>query len=463
MQELTPIVYLFLMMCCHVCTSIKHSDKHHEYTKGPLPIVYVYTVVPAVCQYGLPAYIVESLKQAVFSQEGDDSTIVLASNFGECAKIEETLAQIPKLVKVDTTAIRSKRTAEFANMSQTIFESDYAGELWMTSALRFFIMEDIMNEKGYTEMLHVEADNMLYGKITDILPALRSAYKGVAATPLTGSTNFLTASVFWISNIKYLVPFNDFLLDMGLNQKNTWKSYLYWLRFRGGCCKKGGLDPDANGNGVKPFAVNEMTMMGYYHDIEAKNLKLFPVVPLNKAYPKPGNAICDLQSFTAHGSRVSGPTGVGIWDANSWGQYIGGTSRKKGRDKGFVDSSHISGQSIKHARCVVRMECGPANHTYIRTPYVEQLVVAPVDENSIHNNNSSSSSSIVDRSSSSSSSSNRNSPFPSSPLHSFATGCYTKPFVRCGDSNSTGTPLWNLHVHSKHTANYRSSWCECPE
>ena len=41
------------------------------------------------------------------------------------------------------------------------------------------------------------------------------------------------------------------------------------------------------------------------------------------------------------------------------------------------------------------------------------------------------------------------------------TQCYTAPFVRCGDS-PIWTPLWNLHVHSKHTQDYKSVACPCP-
>jgi hypothetical protein len=47
--------------------------------------------------------------------------------------------------------------------------------------------------------------------------------------------------------------------------------------------------------------------------------------------------------------------------------------------------------------------------------------------------------------------------------------CYTAPFVRCGGylnewmnfTLSPYTPLWNLHVHSKHTEKFRSVPCEC--
>jgi len=89
-------------------------------------------------------------------------------------------------------------------------------------------------------------------------------------------------------------------------------------------------------------------------------------------------------------SQVGPPTGLGIWDANSWGQYIGGTSKKRGKDKvcmyvcmyvyicsvwyvgyvvcicercaillqGFMDSSHITGQAIGSSHCRISFICG---------------------------------------------------------------------------------------------------------
>ena len=49
---------------------------HALYSQQNLPIVYVYTVVPRVCQQGLPLYIKISLEQAIMSQP--DCDIVLA-------------------------------------------------------------------------------------------------------------------------------------------------------------------------------------------------------------------------------------------------------------------------------------------------------------------------------------------------------------------------------------------------
>lgn len=98
-----------------------------------------------------------------------------------------------------------------------MFQSDNHGELWITSALRFFIMEDIMVAKGYTEMMHVEADNLLYGKLTEILEVLRKGYPTLAATPLNANKSFITASVLWIASFDAIFKFNNYLLGLGLN------------------------------------------------------------------------------------------------------------------------------------------------------------------------------------------------------------------------------------------------------
>ena len=86
-------------------------------------------------------------------------------------------------------------------------------------------------------MVHVEADNLLYGKMTDLLPAFRKHYKGLAATPLNSNKSFITSSVLWVASLAALEKFNNFLLSLGRDKKE-WKKYLDWLR-PFGCCKKG--------------------------------------------------------------------------------------------------------------------------------------------------------------------------------------------------------------------------------
>lgn len=61
-------------------------------------------------------------------------------------------------------------------------------------------------------------------------------------------------------------------------------------------------DSDAAGNGLKPFAINEMSMLAYYHEIEPQELKLLPVVPahdyiLNKY-------VCNMSMFGPGGPEA---------------------------------------------------------------------------------------------------------------------------------------------------------------
>jgi hypothetical protein len=282
-----------------------------------LPIVYVYTVVPAVCKHGLPEYIKFSLEQAQRSQP--DCDVILAANFGECPKIREKVENITGLITIDTNSIASNRTLEFENVSRSMFEADYGGELWVTSACRFFSLEDIFITYGYTEMMHIEADNLLYGRLTSILPEIRLGYKGMAATPLNANKSFITASVLWLANLDVLKRFNDFLLELGRNTKGRWNEYLRWLR-PFGCCKKGGIDPDANGEGIKPFAVNEMSMLAFYHHIRPAEFLNFPVVPVHNYVLN--RHVVNMSDFGPGGTEVGIPTGVGIWDPNSWVRTI---------------------------------------------------------------------------------------------------------------------------------------------
>ena len=163
---------------------------------------------------------------------------------------------------------------------------------------------------------------------------MRSGYIGLAATPLNVEVSFITASVLWVSSLDSLQKFNTFLIGLGANTNKEWQGYLDWLRPYG-CCKRGGIDPDKDGNGIKPFAINEMSMLSYYHFLHPKDFLLLPVVP-EREYRK-NKYIADISSFAPNGMHVGPATGAGVWDPNSWGQFLGGTAAKGGRDVGFSD------------------------------------------------------------------------------------------------------------------------------
>lgn len=382
-------------------TSSEHS--------AALPIVFVYTVVPAVCQYGLPEYIKTALEHNIYTQK--DCEVVLLTNLGECPQIAESVKNITSLTVVDSTTMTSQRSKTFLNSSVHVFQSDNHNELWVTSALRFLLLEDLMVERKYEELMHAEADNMLYGRYSSILPTLRAHYP-MAVTPLNTAKSFFTASVFWVSKRSLLVKFNDFLLDLIANRNQQYDKYLDWLRHYA-CCRPGGIRPDASGMGIKPFAVNEMSMLAYYHEQSPKALALLPGVP-PFTYISNRN-IPDVNPFTPTGAEIPSPTGRAIWDQGSWGQFLGGTHRKRGKDKGFTDPTHIGGIAIRVSPCRPSMQCG----NITEFDYV-----------------------------------------PGSQPTGAQARCYTIPVVHCGDDRPP-TPLWNLHVHSKHTEEFRSLPCQC--
>ena len=215
---------------------------------------------------------------------------------------------------------------------------------------------------------------------------------------------------------------NDFFLSLG--SSTAWTNYLKFMK-PFSCCRNGGPGEKELGVGLRPFAINEMSMLAYYHHLYPNEFKLLPVVPVHDYILN--RFVCNMSRFAPGGPEVGPPTGLGIWDPNSWGQFIGGTSNRKGRDVGFTDSSHISGQAIRMSKCKVLMEC--SNISY------------PIRH--AHSNES-------------------NNTALSKAIHS----CYTLPYVQCGvesigDGLGPKVPLWNLHVHSKHTHLFHSKVCPC--
>jgi hypothetical protein len=382
--------------------------------KTRMPIIYVYTLVSTACAKGLPVYIKETLDHVIYTQP--DCDVVLASNYRSCPKILESVDSITGIIKIDVEDAPSNRTLAFQNLSTNVFAVDGGSELWLTSAYRFFYLEDLMKKHDYRELLHMEADNLLYGKVSTLWPTFRANYTQLATTPMHFGLVFLTASAFWIGNIRAIEEFNDYLLGI-VGMKHQWKAFLDWVRPYG-CCIHGGVAQDSQGMGIKPFAINEMSMLAHYHEMYPKKLQLLPIVP-EHTYVR-NRHTCEIALYKPTGRFIRSPTGDGVWDSGSWGQYLGGTAKKNGRDKHFRDSTHIIGQAIGASNCKPEMIC--ANSTLFW-----QQAYDKIDNSS--------------------------------------TKCLTAPHVRCMEGNpgdDIWTPLWNLHVHSKHTTHFKSTPCVCP-
>ena len=410
-------------------------------TGDMLPVVFMYTLSSEVCMGDesggtidaiFPHYLVSSLNQAAFSQV--NSEVYFLSNFKECKLIEEHITSkvSKKIIRVDVADYRGidNKTDRYINASQEVFMGD-SGSLWIHSASRFFYLHDLMLSKGWKECIHVEGDNMLYADSTSILPHFRANYgSALAVTPLLGNKSQYTASVLWVGSEQALATFTSFLQRLA-NKGRLWNEYLDWLRPYA-CCKRGsGLREDENGRGIKPYKIEEMTMMAFYRQRQkltltlahpddlgdgtttdlsetstknssrtvssavsnADHLLLFPVVPVFKYH---FNAFtCNMSDFAHGGSEIpplrrsecargssssnsknrlhkcesndaQGGKGdashkdlsVLLYDPGSYGQNLGGTNNKGGRNKGYKDATHVVGQAMRLNNCVIKMLCG---------------------------------------------------------------------------------------------------------
>ena len=116
---------------------------------GRVAIVYVFIVSKRNgCDRGLAQYIKFSLQQAVLSQH--NANVILVSNYKECPKVKNDADLIEGVIPVDTASIESERAQLFLNKSESMFQDDGLGNLWVTSALRFFYLEDMMNPRVVT-------------------------------------------------------------------------------------------------------------------------------------------------------------------------------------------------------------------------------------------------------------------------------------------------------------------------
>ena len=144
-------------------------------------------------------------------------------------------------------------------------------------------------------------------------------------------------------------------------------------------------------------------------------------------------------------------TGVSIFDSGSWGQFLGGTHSKNGRDVGFKDAASIVGQALRtNPSCVAMMMC-----SNITIPERNSTIdaVRALDSSAVFAPNSTSSTNRYKRASA------KRSLFTDTSVSSGGS-CYTAPFVRCNESDPW-TRIWNLHVHSKQTEKFRSVSCRC--
>lgn len=207
----TLVVLLLLGLSRIPCLVGRQNDNENV-----VNIVFIYSIVPSYCKYGMPTYILQVLNHTVTYQQ--HARVWLGTNLADCEVVRTEMQKRHKDIElIDIGVVQSERTRWFANQSALILQSDQGNELWRTSALRFFNLEDIMRKHGFSEVFHVEADNALYTQIHQLVPLLKAHYP-LAAVPQRPNRSVVTASVLWAGSVEALSAFTNYMLTLVRDQ-----------------------------------------------------------------------------------------------------------------------------------------------------------------------------------------------------------------------------------------------------
>eukprot|EP01033_Poteriospumella_lacustris_P003413 gene3413-2524_t len=468
---MTGLIQVVLALVLALCRADIAKTTAQNEAQSKVPLIYVYTVDPKFCQYGVPDYMRESMQHSLTFQK--HARVILGANFNKCPGMRDGVAGIKDLELIDITDVVSPRTKWYASHSKHFFASDHENELWISSALRFFNIEDMMHHLGLDEAFHVEGDNLLYGQVHQAVPILKSHYP-LAVVPQAANKGSVTASVLWISKLSSFREFTDYLMDLlvgkfvddlrrvnvtqpkfvfrqflpftSLNATtilpaliypdNICMQYAAWLR-RYSCCRRDGLFPDENGNGLRPFSINEMTMLAHYEHLFPTKMINLPMIPYHEDTPR-RRPFSDVKVYARGGSQVGTWTSDWVWDGGSWGQYLGGTHKKRGTDLRFIDPSHVQGQAIIQADCLPKMVCDTILYEVQHHPACRNLTTVQQQ---------------------------RAMSKTKQQYYGFSTveQCYTVPIISCNNVADTRKqfPIFNLHVHSKLTSKFVARPCAC--
>ena len=170
----------------------------------------------------------------------------------------------------------------------------FAGDnnpLWESSLMRIFYINEFIKMKQINEFVHFDLDVLIYKSFKDVQNIFSN--NKINITPLT--KNFLVFGYSYIPSSQLFIKLADILFKILENKEFYEEKYYNSQR------------------------LNEMKMLYIAYDENPELFNLLDVVPNNKS------------SF--------------LFDPGSYGQYLGGTHKKK-FSKGFIDKDHIAGIEI---------------------------------------------------------------------------------------------------------------------
>lgn len=183
-----------------------------------------------------------------------------------------------------------KKSETWKNFNSGHFNS-MGLDLWKYACERFYAIETVMQELNINKLLHIENDNLIYGKPDE---AFLESYCGsnIGIVPITDT--LIGAGIMYIGSFNALNTLNKLMNSLlNLGKEKLVEKY-------------GGE------------MLNEMRLLKIIQNENPELLKSLPIFPTeNSDY---------------------------VYDCASWGQYVGGTFHSPGVS--YHDDSHIIGREI---------------------------------------------------------------------------------------------------------------------
>jgi hypothetical protein len=192
-----------------------------------------------------------------------------------------------KVVSIDKIP-KSLNHEKFNQVSK--LDRDYRGGFWHAAAERFMAISDYMEHTGFTDIIHIEYDNLVYMNISHLLPVLQKHYKHIAVP--TDSPGRVIPSFVYFRDVESIHHMTNFMVD------NV------------------------------PKFTNEMQLLKAYMNVFPERMKALPIARPPFA---PDEYTNHLDEFKC------------IFDAAALGQYVGGIDPRNtpGNTEGFINETCI--------------------------------------------------------------------------------------------------------------------------
>lgn len=246
----------------------------------------------------LPSYVHDALVQIRLFNA---CPVLLVAEAGALA--EFALPQTLDVTPVDLASMPvGRRRTEFRAVSA--LDRGFRQGFWSHATERFFVLEDLMADRGLVNVVHLENDNLLYAHLPRILPVLERRYPGIAAT--FDNDQRCVPGFFYVRKIDALAALTAYIVEVHAQKLLE--------------------DP------------NDMMAIGAFRRIPRAPIDHLPIAPPGATLMSPSGIVpADPSDYWRNAAEFDS-----LFDAAAIGQYLGGVDPRNapGRDtRGFVNES----------------------------------------------------------------------------------------------------------------------------